>query len=150
MEVKIHPILGIAVREDGAVYLDGKNNRWKPHWSYGYKNSDGYRKVRIKGKAYSIHRLVAECYIPNPEDKPQVDHINRNREDNRMDNLRWATPYEQSMNCSIHLNSSIPVLQRDDPNGYRRAYNALNREKVRKYQREYHREYDHKRRKAVA
>tara|TARA_R110000803_G_C11805719_1_gene299986 strand:- start:39 stop:560 length:522 start_codon:yes stop_codon:yes gene_type:complete len=38
-----------------------------------------------------IHRLIAELYIPNPENKKNVYHINRNRTDNRLENLKWAT-----------------------------------------------------------
>ena len=47
-----------------------------------------------------VHRAVAELFIPNPENKPCVDHINGNRYDNKKENLRWCT-YTENNNNSI-------------------------------------------------
>lgn len=58
-----------------------------------YLDDDGYCRVNLNidgyGKPYGVHRLVAEAFIPNPENKPCVDHINSNRADNKVENLRW-------------------------------------------------------------
>lgn len=139
ISIKSHPTLGVSLRSDGAVYLEGNNNRWKPHWSYGWRTKDGYRKVKIGKKKYSVHRLIAEAFLDNPENKPTVDHINRIRDDNRVENLRWATMSEQLENNGIVLDrdNRITVREKDDPNSYRRQYNELHREEYRKYQREY-------------
>ena len=64
----------------------------------GSKKPSGYRNTTIKGKTYYVSRLIAETFIPNPENKRTVDHINRVRDDNRVVNLRWFTHREQSTN----------------------------------------------------
>ena len=61
----------------------------------------GYKHIHLNGKYKKVHRLVAEAFIPNPENKPCVDHKNNIRDDNRIDNLRWATIKENCQNVSI-------------------------------------------------
>lgn len=66
----------------------------------GYVEKNGYRRVTIENKELgkvvrtTIHRLVAEAYIPNPLNKPQVNHIDLNKLNNSVENLEWVTGSE--------------------------------------------------------
>lgn len=55
-------------------------------------------RVNGKSKQHFVHRLVALTFIPNPDNLPQIDHINTDRTDNRVENLRWCTAKENSNN----------------------------------------------------
>lgn len=60
------------------------------------KNSQGYCRVFILGKAERLHRLIALKYIVNPFLKPIVDHIDNNKSNNSIENLQWLTYSENS------------------------------------------------------
>ena len=68
----------------------------------GQKDKDGYILLCLSKdgsiKRYRVHRLVAEAFVPNPDNKPEIDHINTDRSDNRAENLRWATRKENANN----------------------------------------------------
>jgi hypothetical protein len=83
------------------------------HTSRVLKNiltKDGYYVVDLykhkKGKKFLVHRLVAEAFIPNPNKKRFVDHINTIRTDNNVNNLRWVTCKENNNNIKTLKNLS--------------------------------------------
>lgn len=63
----------------------------------------GYKRIRIfenkNSRSVGVHRLVAEMFIPNPEDKPFVNHIDGNKSNNNIKNLEWCTPSENSLHA---------------------------------------------------
>jgi hypothetical protein len=68
-------------------------------------NNGGYASVILcengKNTRHTIHRLVGKAFIPNPDDLPQIDHINHNRLDNSVSNLRWVTSTENNLNKRV-------------------------------------------------
>lgn len=65
-------------------------------------DSGGYKRVDIHGKAYRVHRMVAECFIPKIDGKNHINHRDHNRANNRVDNLEWCTQAENNR-YSAHL-----------------------------------------------
>jgi len=87
--------------EDYQVSNKGRVKNKHNNFLMNLRDEFGYIKVSIQQNKYQVHRLVADAFIPNPENKPTVDHINRISKDNNLENLRWATYKEQIDNSSI-------------------------------------------------
>lgn len=87
----------------GTVYEIDKITVFKP--GYCGRNG-GYQCVGLmkngKRNRYRVHRLVADAFIPNPNNFPMIDHINRNKSDNRVENLRWCDGKENRRNCDFN------------------------------------------------
>lgn len=97
--VKMHPTLGILICTDGHVMMPTTNKYGNPRWTLGTTGAHGgYLRARIQGKDYRVHHLVLETFVGMCPPGMQCDHINRNRTDNRLENLRWVTPKENSRN----------------------------------------------------
>ena len=98
----------------------------------------GYAKTRLTDsnhtpKKCSIHRLLAIQFIPNPDDKPHIDHIDRNPRNNSLSNLRWATLVENMNNKGNNLALLTPAEM----------------EQRKEEERTYHREFAEKQRRAA-
>lgn len=79
----------------GAVYEVSNFGRVKANGEIIEPHGKVYKEF---GSHHSVARAVAELFIPNPENKPFVDHIDTNKHNNRADNLRWVTAKENSNN----------------------------------------------------
>jgi len=98
--MKLHPtIKGLRLTEDGEVWRDtiyrhkgnGVVQPYPEGWRNPYQDTHGYMKIRIDGKLFAVHRLVAETYIPNLGNLPQVHHIDEDKTNNHISNLMWVT-----------------------------------------------------------
>ena len=95
------------IYENGDIY--SKTRRGGGGKLTPYLTKNGYYRVNLtkdsKNNLFFIHRLLAICFIDNPDNKPFIDHIDRNRTNNNLNNLRWVTNKE---NCN----------NKDKPKGY--------------------------------
>jgi hypothetical protein len=84
-------------RSDGCVYF--RRGKLRPK----LKNTDGYYHLKLcRNGGYvtkRIHRLVAEAFIPNPRNLPEINHIDTDRTNNMVNNLEWCTRYENIQHC---------------------------------------------------
>ncbi len=84
----------------GSVRRVGSNHALKGGMANGRRTIDLWRNGSRKN--YKVHRLVAETFIPNPDDKPEVNHINGDPLNNCVWNLEWATRSENQLHAYAH------------------------------------------------
>tara|TARA_R110000744_G_scaffold332522_1_gene437949 strand:- start:45 stop:491 length:447 start_codon:yes stop_codon:yes gene_type:complete len=93
------------IYEDGRVWSKNRNKFRK-----AYTDTAGYKRTSLsnnnKSRKYLVHRLVAEAYIPNDDNKPCVDHIDRDKSNNHVSNLRWVSHIENMNNLGEYKNNT--------------------------------------------
>jgi len=106
MEVRGYP--NYLIYPDGRVY----NKKYKRYLT-GTPDGTGYLHLNLykdgNRKLHKIHRLVGLHYIPNPDNKICLDHINRDKTDNRKENLRWATHSENNHNKGVRKDNKLGI-----------------------------------------
>ena len=105
------------IYENGLVYCISKNRYIKIGYSIGYAN------VSLNCKNYRLHRILATLFIPNPENKPEVNHIDGNKANYSLDNLEWCTRKENVQHAiktglrdkqiDYAKKASKPIVQKD-------------------------------------
>jgi len=93
-----------------------------------FTDHNGYCEIKINDKHYSIHRLVAITFIPNPENKPIVNHIDSNKKNNNVKNLEWCNMSENishAYNTGNH-SSATKIVQYDKDKVKIKEFNSIN------------------------
>lgn len=106
MAAHLHKASGLWITPDGRVFRqDGRELK--------HNTSDRYIRVGTSGK-HKLHRLIAETFIPNPDNLPWVNHKDSNKHNNSIDNLEWCTPTENFRHAAANnstLKSEKAVIQ---------------------------------------
>tara|TARA_R110000803_G_scaffold71150_1_gene134260 strand:- start:1601 stop:2059 length:459 start_codon:yes stop_codon:yes gene_type:complete len=111
------------------IYPDGKvfSKKRNKFLKIGY-TQDGYEQVKMDSLTHRVHRLIAIHYLPNDDGLDFVDHINRKRDDNRLENLRWVSSSENGQNRTYTMNNNSGhkyISRRNDGYQYRKTLNKI-------------------------
>jgi hypothetical protein len=107
---KVYSVKRVIVRSDGT------KQTWTGCQLKPMTNTEGYLVVKLSSPAKRvtarIHRLVAEAFIENPDDLPEVNHKDGNRQNPNVDNLEWVTPSQNRIHAVRVLRTVMPPMQK--------------------------------------
>lgn len=115
IDIKLIEAFGYSILKDGNIYKNGKRIN-------GRLNNSGYLQVRLslhKSEWFMIHRLVAAKYLPKVTGKPHVNHKDKDRLNNAVDNLEYCTHAENMQHAY-----KVPLTAREDARAIREATGA--------------------------
>jgi len=115
-QVPIKGFPGYEITDSGRVWSCRRKVWMKP-----VLNDGRYYKVTLFGKNLKLHRAVAVAFIPNPENKPQINHINGDKLDNRVENLEFCTQVENM----AHAVKCVPQKPQSKPSTKLRESDVL-------------------------
>lgn len=103
----------MTICEDGTIYKKHRDGLW---YVANGSSGGGYQGVTVKvgdrNKRFLVHRLVAETFIPNPLDLPQVNHIDGNKQNNCVENLEWCScAYNVQHSKKLHAQRYLTNLK---------------------------------------
>ena len=118
------------------IYKDGRKHLYKEKILKPSNDKDGYLLVGLyknrKMKTFKVHRIVCLAFLENPDNLPQINHKNEIKTDNRVENLEWITPKENT-NYGTHNErvsktkkgiGSKPIIQLDLQGNFIKEFNS--------------------------
>lgn len=138
VEMRKHPIYDVYCFDDGSVQAIPHNPTYNTERLYSPSgDTHKYYSIRVyindRRVPKVIHRMIAETFIPNPENLPCVDHINRNTHDNRVSNLRWVSYETNGNNTSRQVNAKTDKSHQSHVQSCKKWYrNKINNGFIRK------------------
>lgn len=120
---------------EGIYQINPQGEIWSCHYKKLMKpmiNEDGYLKINLRNAEFKnykrfIHRLIAIQYIPNPDNLAEIDHIDRNKLNNSIDNLRWVS--RENNRANRETKGCITTFQANGKTNYKASY-AIEKGKI--------------------